>query len=230
MKKINVLLSIVLSLVMVVASVTFLNAELFTKVNANELNSAEDVQNAVSVNNFAAATNVPTIVVSSGTALTGKQVQVTISLENNPGFVSMLLNVNYDTTKLQLVSVDDKGKLGASFHSDSYKNPYTLNWVNDTATENITYNGNVVVLTFNVLKDAALGETPVTVTYDYDDYGIIDKDLNSIRFEVVDCVVEIVDMIVGDVNADAKVNQLDRVILTRHLAHWDGYDTLPYNG
>ena len=230
MKKLKVFLSIILSLVVVVAGFTFVDADLFTKANANEIDSVEDVQIISTANDVATVTNVPTIVVSSGVALIGKQVKVSISLENNPGITAMLLNVNYDTDKLQLVSVDDKGNLGTAVHSDSLKNPYTLSWANDTATENIKYNGEVVVLTFNVLKDAQLGETPVTVTYNYDDYGIIDKDMNPIAFEVVDCVVEIVDTIVGDVNADAKVNQLDRVILTRHLANWDGYDTLPYNG
>ena len=32
----------------------------------------------------------------------------------------------------------------------------------------------------------------------------------------------------GDVNGDGKVNPLDKIILARHLADWQGYETLPY--
>jgi len=32
----------------------------------------------------------------------------------------------------------------------------------------------------------------------------------------------------GDVNNDGEVNNLDRQILTRHLAKWAGYEELPY--
>ena len=35
--------------------------------------------------------------------------------------------------------------------------------------------------------------------------------------------------LIGDVNEDGKVNTLDRVILTRYIAKWEGYETLPYN-
>ena len=35
--------------------------------------------------------------------------------------------------------------------------------------------------------------------------------------------------LIGDVNEDGKVNTLDRVILTRYIAKWEGYETFPYN-
>lgn len=34
-------------------------------------------------------------------------------------------------------------------------------------------------------------------------------------------------MTAADVNNDGEVNAKDRMVLTRHLAKWQGYETLP---
>ena len=39
---------------------------------------------------------------------------------------------------------------------------------------------------------------------------------------------EKIDLLAADVNGDGKVNPLDKIILARHLADWQGYETLPY--
>lgn len=171
-------------------------------------------------------TNVTTsaaITVSSVSASAGNQVKVTISLKNNPGITSMLLNVNYDESKLQLVKVEDCENLGSAFHSNVLSSPFTLSWANDTATSNYTYNGDIVILTFKVKDDADVGATPITVTYEYNNYDIIDKDMNRVEFNVEDGSVNITDVLIGDVNNDGNVNTLDRVILTRYLANWAEY-------
>ena len=167
--------------------------------------------------------NGATVTMSSASATAGNQVKVSVSLKNNPGITSMLLKVSYDTTKLQLVSVEDCGNLGSAYHSNSLNSPFTLSWANDTATTNYTHNGDIAVLTFKIKDGAALGSTPITITYDYDNYDIIDKDMNPVEFNVVSGSVNVIDVIIGDVNNDGKVNQLDRVVLTRYLANWTEY-------
>jgi len=167
--------------------------------------------------------NAPKIVVSSGSGILGQQVQVAISLENNPGITSMLITVVYDTDVLQLVSVEDCEKLGIAFHSDNLTSPYTLSWANDTATSNYVVDGDIAVLIFNVLDTAAIGETAINISYDYDNYDIIDKDMNPIRFTTLSGNYTIRDVLVGDVNGDGKVNTLDRVVLTRYIAKWAEY-------
>ena len=171
-------------------------------------------------------TNVTTsaaITVSSASVSAGNQVKVIISLKNNPGITSMLLSVNYDESKLQLVKVEDCENLGSAFHSNVLSSPFTLSWANDTATSNYTYNGDIVVLTFKVKDDAEVGATPITVTYEYNNYDIIDKDMNRVEFNVENGSVNISDVLIGDVNNDGNVNTLDRVILTRYIAKWAEY-------
>lgn len=164
------------------------------------------------------------ITVSSQTAIVGQQVEVTISLENNPGIASMQLTIGYDADVMTLVGVTDAGKLGDAVHSDNLSAcPYTLTWANDLATENYTYNGEIVTLVFRVAEDAQPGDYAVTVRYDYDNFDIFNVDGEEVLFAAVNGSVRVTDVLLGDVNSDGKVNTQDRMILTRYLAKWTGY-------
>ena len=165
----------------------------------------------------------PQIVVSSGTANRGKQVKVSISLKNNPGIASATLRVKYNTNAMTLVGVEDAGKLGTAVHSDQLTNPYVLNWVNDTITQNITYSGEIATLTFEVADNAAFGAYAINVYYDYGNYDIYNVDGTEVKFYSVDGAINVVDTIIGDVNSDGVVNNLDRMVLTRYLANWEEY-------
>jgi hypothetical protein len=168
--------------------------------------------------------NAPQIVVSNETGMAGQQVEVTISVANNPGVASMMLSVGYDREILTLVGVSDHGTMGTAMHSDNYTAcPYTLTWANDLATENYTYNGEIVTLTFAVAEDAEVTKTDVTVYYDYDNYDIFNAEGEAVKFAMVDGSVNVIDVLIGDVNSDGKVNTQDRMILTRYLAKWSGY-------
>ena len=131
----------------------------------------------------APGTNDPTVIVSNAAGRAGDTVDVTISLENNPGIVSMLLGVGYNRDALTLKSVTDAGVLGAQTHSNNYAlNPYILFWANGTATENFTANGTVATLTFEIKNGTAAGEYPITVTYDED--NVFDVDDDNVAFAV----------------------------------------------
>ncbi len=166
----------------------------------------------------------PQIIVSKPIGIKGHQVDVTISLKNNPGIASMRLTVGYDKNLLKLIHVTDGGNLGTEIHSDNLNAcPYTLSWANDLATENYSYNGEIVTLTFEVAENAQQVQSPVTVYYDYEDYDIFDVNGKRVEFFPVDGSVNITNVLIGDVNKDGKVNTLDRMTLTRYLAKWKGY-------
>ncbi len=54
-----------------------------------------------------------------------------------------------------------------------------------------------------------------------------DEICGTIRIEVI---LEKLPILYGDVNDDGKVNTKDRIILTRYLANWEGYEELPHKG
>ena len=162
----------------------------------------------------------PLIAVSSVRGSIGKQVKVVVSLKNNPGIVSMLLRLNYDENVLKLINVEDCGILGEYLYNPSLGAPYYLSWVNDTATENFTENGNIVILTFEILEDAPLGKTPISVSYDYDNFDIYDVNGEEVAFTTQNGTVDVANVLLGDVNGDGIVNNYDRLLLTRWLAKW----------
>ena len=140
---------------------------------------------------FSASAANPTISASNVEANPGDTVDVTVNIANNPGVTSVLLSIGYDSSVLTLTGVTDGGILGSAFHSNNYKNPYTLSWANDTATTNITANGVAVTLKFKVANNAAIKKYPITVSYDVDNYEVIDKDMNPISFGLVNGSIDV---------------------------------------
>ena len=127
----------------------------------------------------------PVIRVSSEECAAGENAEVTISLENNPGFINMTLDVWYDDSVMTLVSVEDTGALNGPMHSDNLSLcPYRLAWNDDTAANNMTANGAVVTLTFAVREGAANGSYPVTVSYEDIGDAIYDVDLSPVEFSI----------------------------------------------
>ena len=128
----------------------------------------------------------PTIYVSNAIGSVGDVVDVTISLENNPGIVTMLLNVTYEKSVLKLVGVTDAEKLGTATHptkpEELAKNPpYPLSWINALSNIDFESNGVIATLHFEILAEA--DNSPITVTYLPN--NIMNKSNERISFEVV---------------------------------------------
>lgn len=167
--------------------------------------------------------NAPQIIVASKKCLAGKTVEVTVALKNNPGIASAKLTLDFDTSALTLTKVTDAGNLGIQCHKPELTSPYTLAWMNDTATEDFTFNGAIVTLTFEIAEDAEIGDYAIDLSYDYENYDIWNVNVEKVKFAVVDGVISVIDTIIGDVNGDGSVNTLDRMALARYLANWEGY-------
>ena len=128
----------------------------------------------------------PTVSATAVTGAPGETVSVEIVMHNNPGIVSMIMRVGYDSSVLTLKSVTDGGILGTSIHSDNYaKNPYQLTWANDLATTNFTANGTLATLTFEIAANAAGGTYPIEVSYTKNNFEIFDCDANELDVDTV---------------------------------------------
>ena len=134
----------------------------------------------------------PTISVSTASGIVGdKEVKININLADNPGLVSMTLSIEFDQTVLKLVDVEDGGILGSNFHTPARTSPYTLSWVNDTIAENITADGTIAILTFDILDDAKVGKSPLNITYEYGNYGAYNVDMEEIFFQLENGYVDV---------------------------------------
>lgn len=168
------------------------------------------------------ALNTPSITAEVVAAKPNSDVQVKIILSGNPGIVSATVKVSFDSSVLSLTNVTDGGLLGVQSHKPEYTSPYTLAWVNDTAVRNFTSNGTITTLSFHVSNTASCGKTyPVRISYDYANYDIYDKDLNTLRFQTINGAVKITNnqsFVLGDADQDSRVTNADANCLQRFSA------------
>ena len=128
-----------------------------------------------------------TITASAATAKPGENVDVTITLGEHPGLVSLQIEVGYDADALTLTGVTDAGNL-STFEVDTENltpNPFTLTWNGDLEKKNITYNGVIATLTFKVKEDADLGDQVITIrSFDAMNYDMDDVFFNDVNGKV----------------------------------------------
>ena len=106
-----------------------------------------------------------TIAMSSESAKQGDSVTLNVNMNSNPGLVTMTIKVIYDTDVLQLTSVSDPKLLVGAQLNTTYGSPYTISWVDGSATANNTKTGKIASFTFKIKDNAKVGATNVTLQF-----------------------------------------------------------------
>ena len=110
-----------------------------------------------------------------------KNVQVLISISDNPGIIGMVLRISYDESVMTLKS----GKNGDALGSLAMTTPGNLEsgcrfgW---DGTDAVAGDGEILILTFDIKDTAAAGTYDIQISYDKGD--IFDGDYNDITFEL----------------------------------------------
>ena len=159
------------------------------------------------------------LIISSHEALAGETIQVTVSLENNPGLASAILNVSFDTSILTLQSVEYNTAMGGqTVYPQNMNSPVTLYWVSPFAdmSEDCVF----ATLTFKVSENAKEGDnTKVNISYDADNvYNLAEE---NVALNVKPGTVTVIDYIPGDINGDGVLNNKDVTRLMQYFAGWD---------
>ncbi len=125
-----------------------------------------------------------TITASNVVTSAGETVDITLTMANNPGVVSLLISVGYDNSVLTLTNVTDGGIICKANNAPTLTaNPYKLAWEDDTALDDYTGNGTLTTLTFTVANNAPDGVYPITLTSNPGDaynVDIIDVDFTLV--------------------------------------------------
>jgi len=100
------------------------------------------------------AAETPSLTVSSAEAAQGSEVQVIVSIANNPGIAMLEMPVSYDETRLELISGTPEGLPNGMFGTTGV-------WI---GTGDSTYTGTILTLNFKVKDDAPLGDAFVNVS------------------------------------------------------------------
>ena len=108
---------------------------------------------------------------TSATGSAGEEVTLNVKLNSNPGLVTMTIRVKYDTSALQLTKVTEPGLLKGTQLNPTYGSPYTISWVDGSATTNNSATGTIATFTFKILESAPIGKNTVTLEF-VDSYDV----------------------------------------------------------
>ena len=167
----------------------------------------------------------PALRVSSAVAASGKTVEVTVSIENNPGLIALGFSINYDMSVMQLVGVQDNGLFGEGTFTcgdDLSAAPYTVLWEDALSPKNYTDDGVVATFTFAVNSGVEIDEYPVLL--EMSEGGTFDFNMKEYNLMVFDGHISISPRTPGDANDDGVVNTKDVVVIKRFLAGWSGVE------
>lgn len=155
---------------------------------------------------------------SDVTGSAGSTVEVFVSIENNPGIISLRNNIIYDASVLELISVQDSGLLeGYTVPPETIESPYTLRWADSLATSNNTANGQLVKLTFKIKNEVKVGSYNISVA----PIEARNVDGAKVEFSGASANVKVTGGIVGDTDGDGEISDWDAIVLNRYLAGWN---------
>lgn len=159
--------------------------------------------------------NTPIITISNVIGRAGGTVDVTISIDKNPGITGAILKVNYDPVLSldNVVAGEAFGTLTFAELAVPYMNPLVLSWDGTVDDYN---SGTLVTMTFIIPEGIEAGEYPITITYDADD--IYNGDFNDVAISVKQGAIQVTDIIYGDVNDDGKINGKDLTMIRRAIS------------
>lgn len=121
----------------------------------------------------------PTFSVTDAQGKLGDEISVDINISNNPGIIALRLNIQYDSSVLELTGATPKDYASTTF-GPLTNNPFTLLWDESLSPDNTT-NGTIAQLTFAIKDKAAVGDTDITITYDPED--VFNQNYENVHFE-----------------------------------------------
>ena len=154
--------------------------------------------------------NAPKIVIDSKRVTRGKEFDIAVRIENNPGFAYLELTPVY-SPELTLVSVSNGSMISDFTQGKQYV------WVAD---EDVHDDGVLLTYTFSVTDEISTGEYSV----DFKVRMCANYEEQHIGFSTVAGTIEVIDYVYGDVNGDGNVDGFDVIRLKKYLANYD-YET-----
>lgn len=142
----------------------------------------KDVKTDITVNAVYKEITKPTLIVDT-VKTNDKEVVVKVSAVNNPGLLALLLKINYDESALTLKKVEN----GSTMTEYTFTGPKNLKsgcnaaWNIIEVPENVV-DGEVVLLHFEVNKDALIGSHNISVTC-FD--GAFNSDYETVDFDII---------------------------------------------
>lgn len=120
-----------------------------------------------------------------------KDVVIYISLKDNPGFLTMAMNITYDSDNMSLTTVSNCSDY-SEYNFVGPKNMQsgcTASWFLPEIPENIV-DGNILELHFDIKEQAESGSYPISISRP-DNGGVVDQNREAIIFNNATGYIEI---------------------------------------
>ncbi|MCQ4021932.1 MULTISPECIES: cohesin domain-containing protein [unclassified Ruminococcus] len=130
------------------------------------------------------AADTSTMSLDNASGYAGDNVKITLTCSNNPGINGWAVYISYDSSALELVSVDDDSTFGAI--TTRYGNPIRVQWY---GLDDVTVNGKMAGILFKIKDNATPGDYPITVTYDKDE--VVNQKEQNVEFAVNNGIVTV---------------------------------------
>lgn len=142
------------------------------------------VRGVCTVCGFRPAVGAPSVEAAPGET----EIQIAISVTDNPGIAGLMITVEYNTDVLHLTGAESGSAMSAlTFTAPStLGNGCTFLWDSEWVADSDIKNGEILILTFNVLPNAVECEFPISLKI-----NAYDNDLNRFTLAVEDCMVTI---------------------------------------
>lgn len=159
-----------------------------------------------------------TISVENNYAKPGKDIEVKVSIKDNPGILGAVLTVSYDDKKITLVNAEN----GEAFSPLTMTSPgkYTadsiFNWDGQEISSDDIKDGDILKLVFRISDEAKAGDS-YNIDIKYNPLDVVDGNLKPVKLDVENGVINILNYIPGDLNDDGRINSADVISLRRYI-------------
>lgn len=141
----------------------------------------------------------------------GKEIIVPVMIENNSGIAGFSFDILYDDKLLTLKSAANGSLLTTGTTETSGD---TINWY---TADNISGDGEILSLVFEVSKDAPTGESVINIAPHDGKQNLVDENGNYVEANYLAGIVKIRKGVLGDVNEDEDITIADVVLLNRSI-------------
>lgn len=173
------------------------------------------------------------IFINNYAAAKGREIAVSVNIQNNPGINTFRFHLQYDTEVLvPVMSADGRcvnrgtllenqgkpiGTLQSNLNQDTNAADPIIAWDNSGSQKNITGSGELFTVRFKIQENAPLGVYPISLTYDERDIhnsagAYVQPDVAEGSIMVTDNAV-----IRGDIDMNGLLNGEDCGLLARYI-------------
>lgn len=172
------------------------------------------------------ASNPLTISVEHAISRCGEEIEVDVSVINNPGILGITLDLEYDEKLLELSSIEKGEEINYMKFTEpkDLRSGCQLSWnVLDVNPKEVVKDGVIASLKFKI-KNSASVNSITCIKLSYKEGTIIDNNDNSIQPVIENSYVKVVDYILGDSNYDGSIDAKDALTVLKHAAKIEKLD------